>query len=392
MVVATDGKKRGVKKGTKLVTKISRDWFIACEYFRSNNHSLNQTQFLKSDLSGDSFTGTLSERQSFGRKLKQYDDDNLKSSTRMRIKKGEFEDVEKMLVKYIDLRAEKYKRDKCGLNWATITSKSLLYARQCGYTQDEFKGSPGWIDNVLKRNDKVGINLHGEAADMDDDEREVIMDKWRTSFWATIEKHNITRSCVYNADQTGLYHQKLPNRMYVNANEKKDYAGVKRMKDKTRITLMMCTAADGRKCPLAIVGKAKKPMCFRLTPDQKPPIAYTHQHNAWFDRNVTLWWIWNVLWPWHMTSHGHGKACILILDNCSAHDVDKNSVPKYLIIIFLPPNVTNRHQPADMGMIASVKVGYRIIMLNELLSIFDSEGGYKEAATARALQKKDAKV
>ena len=135
----------------------ARDWHNACHLFRLNNHSLNQTSFLRSDLSGDSFSGTRSEQQSFGRKLKEYDDGNLVSSTRLRIKKGEFEDVEKMLVKYIDLRAEKYKRDKCGLNWCSLTSKSLLYAKQCGYTDDEFKASSGWISNVLKRNDKVGI-------------------------------------------------------------------------------------------------------------------------------------------------------------------------------------------------------------------------------------------
>ena len=44
---------------------------------------------------------------------------------------------------------------------------------------------------MLKINDKVGINLHGEAAYMDNGEREVIMDKWRTSFWASIEEHNV---------------------------------------------------------------------------------------------------------------------------------------------------------------------------------------------------------
>ena len=45
------------------------------------------------------------------------------------IRRGHFEDVEKMLVKYIQLHAEKYKRDKCGLGWTTITAKSLYYAK-----------------------------------------------------------------------------------------------------------------------------------------------------------------------------------------------------------------------------------------------------------------------
>lgn len=41
------------------------------------------------------------------------------------------------------------------------------------------------------------------------------------------------------------------------------------------------------------------------------------------------------------------------------------------------------HQLADMGMIASLKVGYQVIMLHKLLDIFDKECGYKQAAAER---------
>jgi len=36
------------------------------------------------------------------------------------------------------------------------------------------------------------------------------------------------------------------------------------MKDKTPITLMVCTAGDGSKVPMSMVGKPKKPACFGL--------------------------------------------------------------------------------------------------------------------------------
>jgi hypothetical protein len=65
-----------------------------------------------------------------------------------------------------------------------------------------------------------------------------------------------------------------------------------------------------------------------------------------------------VFWPWHVHKFGDVKA-ILLLDNCSAHtDLDESRLPKKLIIHFLPPNVTSCHQPADMGIIAAIKVGY----------------------------------
>ena len=59
----------------------------------------------------------------------------------------------------------------------------------------------------------------------------------------------------------------------------------------------------------------------------------------------------------------HGEVyCILLLDNYSAHNVSKDKYSRYIIILFLPPRVTSWHQPADMGMIASLKVGYRVKM------------------------------
>jgi hypothetical protein len=44
----------------------------------------------------------------------------------------------------------------------------------------------------------------------------------------TMEDFNIPLEQVYNADQTGLFYNKLPNRMYVSA-ARKDYHGVKQM-------------------------------------------------------------------------------------------------------------------------------------------------------------------
>ena len=99
------------------------------------------------------------------------------------------------------------------------------------------------------------------------------------------------------------------------------------MKDKTRITLMVCTSEDGKKVPLTVVGKSKNPLSFQ---GKKPPLQYNTK-KCFGDVNA-----------------------ILLLDNCTAHDIPMPSIPERLTILFLPPNVTNRHQPADMGQIASL--------------------------------------
>ena len=221
----------------------------------------------------------------------------------------------------------------------TLRIKAQKYAEELGYSPRIFKASSGWISRVLTRHNKVGIHLHGEADDMTAGEREEIMAGWRLTFHDLLEEYSIPPSCVYNGDQTGLYYQKLPNRMYVDKDTKSTYAGVKQMKDKTRITLMVCTAADGSKVPLSVVGKPKKPECFRLLRGGKTPVPYTNQSNAWFNQEVTIWWIRRVLWPYHLKTHGD-KHCVLLLNNCSENKVDEVHIPPLLHLVFLSPNVS----------------------------------------------------
>ena len=241
---------------------------------------------------------------------------------------------------------------------------------------------------VLKRSCTAGIKLHGEAMEIDVEQRIATMNKWKEEqFHPLIEKFNVLPQCIYNADQTGLFYQKLPNRIYVEKARAKDFKGTKQMKDKSRITLMVGTAADGSKIPMSIVGKPKKPTCFSLCENEKPPLAYTNQKCAWFDADITMWWLMNVFWPHHTSKFGHSH-CILVLDNCPAHNVNTSALPKELHICFLPPNMTSNHQPADMGMIANLKVGYKSKMLRMLLDVFDVEGGYEAAAKARKQIKK----
>jgi hypothetical protein len=342
--------------------------------------------FLRSPLSGDSVTGAASEQASFGIMLKKFKNRTLKPSNKKRSRDRKFEDVEERLIKYLDLRARAHLQDKCGVSWVTLENRCLQFADLLGCSREEFKASPGWIAATLKNYGKLGVNLHGEANDMSKEERAEIMKVWCVEFHRILEEKDIQPSCLCNGDQTGLCYQKLPNRICVDAVKKNDYSGVKQMKDKTRITIMVCAASDGTKVPLSVIGKPKKPVCFSLMDNGTPPLAYNNQPNAWFDRNITMWWIKTVFWPFHLRTQGDVNA-LLLLDNCTAHDIDMSRLPRKLAIHFLPPNMTSVHQPVDMGMIASLKVGYKMQLLGKLLAIFDVEGGHEAACHARMRQR-----
>ena len=89
---------------------------------------------------------------------------------------------------------------------------------------------------MLKLNKKFRTNLHDEANDTTDEEKEIIMPAWH--FYANISEVDTPPEWIYNADQTGLYYQNFPNHVYVDEANKKDYYGLKQMKDKTRIRLV----------------------------------------------------------------------------------------------------------------------------------------------------------
>ena len=89
------------------------------------------------------------------------------------------------MVKYLDLRKQKFREDKTGVSWVVLVSKSLHFAELLGYDIGPaglFKASPGWICDVLYRSGKVGKVVHGEAMDMSKEEREKLMKPWLIKF------------------------------------------------------------------------------------------------------------------------------------------------------------------------------------------------------------------
>jgi hypothetical protein len=218
-------------------------------------------------------------------------------------------------------------------------------------------GSESFIQG-FKRGKKISVALHGEGMGTSPEMKAEKTQQFMAELDACMEKYDIPYERLYNADQSGLFYNKMPNRLYLDK-DNKSFRGVKQMKSKDRVTLMVCSSAAGAKLPLFMVGTAKQPLCFKyLCCNSQPPMPYMHQANAWFTQEITIHWINKVLWPWHKSNFGD-VCCILILDNCRAHtDLNKALLPSKLIILYFPPNCTSFLQPADMGMIAALKVGY----------------------------------
>lgn len=137
---------------------------------------------------------------------------------------------------------------------------------------DDFTASHNWITKFLERNRMSSTLLHGEAGSVDD----AAIAEGMATIRSIVSEYD--RECVFNVDETGLFHRMLPRRSYLAPGEdRKTTRGVKGMSAKERMTQYVCTNAAGTKAPLVAIGPTKNPRCFRL---RQPPFKYLQQVNS----------------------------------------------------------------------------------------------------------------
>ena len=88
-----------------------------------------------------------------------------------------------------------------------------------------------------------------------------------------------------------------------------------------------------------------------------------HSRKAWLNGELFEKWLHQIFTPNVRKDTTHRVA--LLVDNASSHQ--NITVPPNVERVCLPANVTLIHQPLDMGTIRCWKVGYRRIMLRNLL-------------------------
>ena len=146
-----------------------------------------------------------------------------------------------------------------------------------------------------------------------------------------------------------------------------------RKESKDRVTLNLCSNASGSiKVKPLLIGKAKKPRCFKFIDLASLPVVYKGQQNAWMDTSLFLDWFHNTFVPFvqqELLKLGLEPRAILTRDNCLAHPDPELLVSKdkMITIQFLPANVTSLIQPMDQGVIQALKLRYRKKLLRKLL-------------------------
>jgi len=243
-------------------------------------------------------------------------------------------------------------------------SGSLLEARarriatELGVTG--FKGSPNFIQNWAAHYNLRNVALWGQGGSADTAGAAERIAQIRTQ----LEDYPADR--IYNMDETGLFYRCIPNRSYVQAGQRRQARGTKAMKAKDRVTLVLaCNATGSHKIPVAMIGKAKQPLCFK-PPRCACPLPYFSQQSTWMDGVVFKSWFETVFL--RAVRARTTLPVALISDNCGAHgELESEQVT----FIPLPPNCTSVYQPLDLGIIACLKRRYKRRLLDLVVSAFD---------------------
>lgn len=179
-----------------------------------------------------------------------------------------------------------------------------------------------------------------------------------------------------------LFYKRYPSKAIVRKENRKEFRGSKKSKNKDRVTVMVCSSAT-EKVPLAMIGKADRPRIFDTLGTKSKPMYYNYQKNAWFDGKIMKWWLVKVFVQHIKEKRSENPTAhfVLILDNFLHTSKDEWAIVlkdlDFIHLLFLPPNLTSKHQPMDMGIIAILKVGYKTTMLKTLLDVCDDEENFQ---------------
>ncbi|GBL77914.1 Jerky -like [Araneus ventricosus] len=131
---------------------------------------------------------------------------------------------------------------------------------------------------------------------------------------------------------------------------------------KDRVTILGCAnAAGSHRVKLTLVGKSKKPRCFKNINKTALLVHYMRQESSRMNSSLFSEWFHYCFVPEvkKILKKLKLKKAILLMDNAPAHRDAETLKAENITCIFIPPNTTSILQPMDQGVIESMKRRYR---------------------------------
>ncbi|UYV68152.1 TIGD1 [Cordylochernes scorpioides] len=179
--------------------------------------------------------------------------------------------------------------------------------------------SHGWFERFKIRHSLHSLKLKGELASGDVDAAQ----EYLSNFAEIINDNSYTSDQVFNADESGLFWKKMPERTYV-SKFYKSASGHKAAKD--RITILFCSNASGDYImkPL-VINKSKMPRAFKGVNINNLPVYWRANKEAWVTAAMFTEWFHECFIPddkKYLSSKGLPFKVLLLIDNAPGHPRD----------------------------------------------------------------------
>lgn len=162
-----------------------------------------------------------------------------------------------------------------------LKAKEIYQQMFPGKDENDFTASDGLLTKFKYRHGMRFLKICGEILSSDTTNITAFIHRFR----GKIQEMGLTNHQIYNADESGLYYRLLPDKTYVSACEK---SALGRKIKKKRITFLLCANAEGsHKTTPLIIGKFKKPRCFKNFDN---PLLYANSKSAWMTSNIFYDW------------------------------------------------------------------------------------------------------
>ena len=135
-------------------------------------------------------------------------------------------------------------------------------------------------------------------------------------------------------------------------------------KSKERLTVMLCVNMCGEFEKPLVIGKSRKPRCFKNIDVKSLNVVWESNRKAWMTSRLMTEW----LHDFDQRIKKKKRYVILFLDNATSHP---NLKLRNVKLVFLPANTTTHCQPLDQGIVQNFKIRYRRLLLTRVLSLID---------------------
>lgn len=254
-------------------------------------------------------------------------------------KKGRFDAVDERVVAFVcEKRAE-----GMPISREILKLKGLEIATALDIPRTEFKASTGWCVRMMRR---AGFSLRRRtslAQRLPSDFSEKLI-KFQQYVIRLRKQYSYLLGQMGNADQTPVYFD-MPSSVTVNKKGAKSVIVKTTGNEKSRMTVMLCVLADGRKLPPYVVLRRK------TMPKENLPrgVIFRCQEKGWMDQALVLDWL-KVVWN-NRPGALLRKRGMLVLDAFRGHLTEpvKAQLENFNTdLVIIPGGMTSQLQVLDV--------------------------------------------